>query len=272
MPKTILRFDGKRIAGAESTRSKVFAAFDWKEMLFSGPGQAIEAKAKCGSRQLRAFPESDWPALKRVLGHYSDVQSERSEDTVTWGAFAGAESKPWLCELLREAFDHNDLPTDWSFKFWNRFKHPHTGDVASGPEADLVISTPGWLYVVEAKWCQDIDGCQGTDKQTTQLEMRAIQAASRGIDNDRRGVLVIVPEPTRYDPIRKTGSVFRRYFELENGNYVPTPAARELGAVCITWGHIAEMMDKHGDHSRAEYLRWRIGRLPVVSNPLRATR
>lgn len=264
MDTSIVSFQGRAIEGARSTGlSNVFAAFDWKDMLFEAPGAPIERKAKCPSRQKRAFDPSDWPALTRVLGHYSDVQSENSEDTVTSSIFDGAGSKTWLNALLVKAFGQANRPDQWNLKLWERAPHPDTGETASGPEADVQISAAGWLFVVEAKWCQDFGRDQGRSRDKDQVEMRSLQAAATGFPSNQCGVLVIAPRRDRYKHARITSSTFSRYFTVIGDHYVPTAAATSHGAVCVTWEQIAEVLDANGEQLRASYLRWRLGRLDV---------
>lgn len=167
---SIPRWDGRAIPGVASTGSGVFAALDWIDMIYGSPGPAIEQKASCASRQLRSFRENDRPALTRVLGHYSNVQSSNSEDTVTWSVFGGAEKSRWINTVLECAFSQAELPSKWNLEFWERTPHHDTGVRLYGPEADLQISAPGWYYVIEAKWCKDLDDNQGKNRDMTQAD------------------------------------------------------------------------------------------------------
>ncbi len=263
MRATIARFDGREIDGARSTGSGVFAAFDWTDMLYGAPGEPISRKAACASRQLSAFDQSDRQALTRVLGHYSDVQSGNSEDTVTWSVFAGAGSGEWISAVLDQAFGKAARPSQWTMEFWKRTPHPDTGELGLGPEADVIISAPGWFYVVEAKWCADLDGRQGRARKTTQLQMRDVQARSSEAEAQRRGVLVIAPGPGGYRPLQRRSTVFSTYFTPSEGAYKPTEAAAALGAACITWESVETILRNHDQQERAAYLRWRLDMLPI---------
>ena len=53
---------------------------------------------------LRNFPPKDHAQLTSTLGHYSNVQSINSEETVTWSVFGAANPTPWLPDLRALAF------------------------------------------------------------------------------------------------------------------------------------------------------------------------
>lgn len=253
---TITRWDGKTIHGVSSTGSGVFAAYDWKDMVFGAVAGPIEQKAACGSKQARAFSDEDLHDLRRLYGRYSDVQSVNSEDTVTWSVFAGSERAKWLSALIDEAFGHQACCREWSLQFWQRTPHPDTGESASGPEADVLVSAQDHFYVVEAKWTSDLGKAQGAARDKTQLEMRHGQAI--GSECRNTGVLVIAPRPAVYSHAHVERSVFRRYFVPDGNGYARTAAAEHLKAVCVTWERIAELMDLCGEGDRAAYLRWRL--------------
>lgn len=263
MRARISRFDGQMIGGATSRGSGVFAAFDWKDMVLGRTGEPIARKAARSSPHLKDFDVMDRNPLTKVLGHYSDVQSANSEDTVTWSVFSGSGSEPWLNAILARAFGSVERPTEWKLDFWNRTAHPDTGSVDCGPEADILISAPGWYYVVEAKWCRDLDRNQGRKRNVTQLEMRHLQVVSAKVAPDRCGVLVIAPQPERYPALAKAGCVFTKYFADSVNGYSRTAAAETMNAACVMWEEIEQILRQSGKQDRADYLRWRIQMLPV---------
>jgi hypothetical protein len=177
---------------------------------------------------------------------------------VTWAAFGSVVGDRVIGSVLDVAFGKTARPAAWTRKFWPRYNHPDT-DSPRGPEPDLVLDAPGWRYVVEAKWRADIDGRQGADGRTSQLAMRAGVAREVG-DTSRRGVLVIVPGPSRYAISRN--SAFARFFEPDGDAYRALPPARALEARAITWERVTETIEQAlGEVEVVTYLRWRLNQL-----------
>lgn len=277
--------DGQTIAGSRS-KGGTFAAFNWEQLVLGPPGQGIRRKAADPKRRrLLGFPAADQTALSSTLGHYSDVQSLNSEDTVTASVFENARAAPFTTELLRGAFGDEHLrPREWIATLWQRLPHPKTGATRSGPEADVVLDggagDGAWRYVVEAKWTSDIgDRQQGAAGLVTQMEMRAFGAAKGSdgsdIDRARRGVLVIVPSPDRYRC--DSHPVFTRYFVRDGSGYLPLPAADAVQARAVTWETISTLARQAGDAELARYLDWRLSFLSTRASrstvlPLRQRR
>jgi hypothetical protein len=252
------RFDGRTIEGSRSMGSGVFAAFDWEQMV-PAKGPAIAEKALTEQGRVTDFPPADHSRLKAKLGHYSKVQSVNSEDTVTWGVFGLGSIAEWLPELLDLAFESASRPAAWETRLWSRDPHPDTGCTANGPEADVVVTAPGWRIDFEAKWRQDIDGKQGRSRTLSQLDMRANCARSCAGDESQWGVLVIAPSSRIYPKARTSNSVFRRYFEPSADGYRPLAAAHALHAAIVTWEQILSILRNHpAQRPRSEYLDWRL--------------
>jgi hypothetical protein len=266
MQAPIRRFDGRIILGSRSIRSKTFAAFDWKEMVLC-PGAEITRKADRASGQLRSFPIADHARLTAVLNHYSDVQSENSEDTVTWSVFGAIDPAIWLPDLLTRAFGEADRPTILRGPFWARIPHPDTTLIQQGPEAELTLIGSGWCYGVEAKWRQDIKDRQGARRDMTQIDMRAHTARTTAA-TENWGVLVVVPSPRRYPFAKRRESVFRRYFEpIGQENYVALPHAQSQRAAIITWEEILMIVCKYPSHKLvAYYLDWRLNLIDILQS------
>ena len=250
-------YDGRPVFGAFS-RGGVFAAYDWKDLVFGDTEGEILQKAKKASGQLKAFPENEHEPLKRVLGLYSDVQSINSEDTVTWSVFHHAPAV-WLPTVLELAFGVASLPALDAPIFWQRIAHPDTGRIAQGPEADVVLNADGWRYVVEAKWGSDIDRAQGREGNMTQLAMRAHLTQQNDLPEGHCGVLVVVPGPSRYRHAVKPDSTFRTFFDVDGERYKSLPSADALSAKAIAWEEIASILSGIPSHRGvAEYLNWRL--------------
>ncbi|MGB8295703.1 MAG: hypothetical protein WCG85_09785 [Polyangia bacterium] len=250
MPVIVLRsWNGSEIAGAYS-REGVFAAHDWKQMTLL-PGPPIVKKAEQPSDDSAFDPELR-PDLTRVLGHYSAVQSINSEDTATWSAFGTTPGQGWVRDILDAAFGSARRPPEWNVALWKTTAHPDGR--GRGPEADAIIDAVGvpGRYVVEAKWLSDIGEGQGSDRSKTQIDMRFLAASENETPPDRSGVIVVAPSPSRY--CAKERPVFRRYFDVRDGAYVPKMNRVAL----VTWEKIAQIM---GGEVR-KYLEWRLGFLP----------
>jgi len=258
----IVRYDGREILGSRSRGSGVFAAFDWKDLVFGNTTGAIVRKAEAKSN-VNDFPGEDRERLTEVLGHYSQVQSINCEDTVTWAVFQD-RLHPWLPELLKSLAPHRDLPDVWRAEVWVHSPHPRKPTATRRPEADAMLHGDGWCYAVEAKWLHDIGLHSGTGYQDTQLDYRVHAAREQTGDPATSGVLVIVPSPERYPPANDKESVFRRYFSLADGGYRATQAARDLDAVVVTWEEIANRLGQGAPAHRecARYLTWRLSFLP----------
>jgi hypothetical protein len=254
---TLVRYDGFVIGGARSRGSGVFAAFDWRHLTLN-PGPEIEAKAYKPSR-IDSFDRTDHEDLSRLLGHYSDVQSINSEDTVTWSCFRGQSVDRWIDAFVDEAFGSGGR-SPWSRPIlWDRRQHPDGTGTVNGPEADVILESPGtdgqaWRYVVEAKWLADLDGRQGADRTRTQVDMRLHTARYGDIARNHSGVIVVCPSPKRY--FRRGGrkDVFSRYFEPDGESYISKIAT---DAQVITWERIAALAGGELE----EYLSWRLNLL-----------
>lgn len=253
----IVGWNGQRIQGAWSPGG-VFAALDWRDLVLV-PGDAISSKARVASAHLRDFSEEDQKRLTARDGRYSDVQSIRSEDTVTWSVFAVDALDGWAPVLLEGAFGRREYPGRWHRVLWRRLPHPETEKIDHGPEPDVLLEGEGvWCLAVEAKWLSDFGARQGQGGTTTQLEMRAASVAKRAVP-DRRGVLVVAPSPGCYPPAQKAGSTFLRHFVPEGAGYRARPEAELLQAQAVTWERIAELItERQPDSEVARYLRWRL--------------
>ncbi len=272
MGNSITRFDGRQIPGSCSRGSSVFAAFDWEDMVLES-GQPIREKAVSERGRITDFPTEDRDRLTAKLGHYSKVQSSKSEDTVTWNVFGATTLDHWIGELLELGIGPACRPSTWNAGFWTRMPHPDTGMRQHGPESEVSLTAGAWRYEFESKWLQDLDGKQGKDRQQSQISMRAYCAQQGDVHPDQWGVVVIAPSPPLYPPARKASSVFRRYFQPEGHCYRALPAASALRAVAITWEQILAMLKNHPSHDMvAAYLTWRLKLVAAPADPAQSPR
>jgi hypothetical protein len=255
MGSTIQGFDGTLIEGSISN-SGVFAAFDWERLVLPPIADPIIGKARAKADvRLRGFPEPDRDRLKEKLGHYSDVQSLNSEDTVTWSVFGRAHEEGWLNDMLADVFGPAERPESWKLSLWTRIQHPDTGVVEHGPESDVVIECGAWRYVIEAKWTSPITAHKNGQNQ---IQMRAYQAQLNGTSREKSGVIVVVPQPARYRCAITGEGVFCRYFAPQACGYVQLDAARELNAKAVTWERLLEIIDGRGHPRLQDYMEWRL--------------
>lgn len=255
----ITRYDELEIPGARSRGAgRVFSAIDWAHFALEPIGPEILRKAESSSASLNAYDGRLHRALTAVLGRYSAVQSENSEDTVTWSVFGAVDPNPWLPLLLNAAFANRTHTRSWNRRLWDQLPHPQTGG-KMGPEADVIFDAadaPDWRYVVEAKWLSDIGKNLGIGDDMTQLDFHAATARATGTPG-QCGVLVIAPSPQRY--LRTSHPIFSTYFEAVGDGYRALDRAKALEAKAVTWEAIVAMLRAHPDHVRvADYLDWRL--------------
>lgn len=254
---------GQDIVGARSRSSGDFWARDWRDLVLDTTG-AIENKAR--ERAGRAgswFDAEAFELLRTVDSGCCYLQSIKSEDTVTWAAFGPRVGNAALNSGLDRAFGSASRPQEWNRSLWRRWPHPETGKAQNGPEPDAVLINAPWCYVVEAKWLADLDDTQGSDGGLGQMILRAEIAKSEGPDPLRRGVLIVVPGPSRY-PHARAGA-FANYFEVSGESYRPRARAAELGAGIVTWEELIDAIEAaQGSCEVVDYLRWR---LAAIDNP-----
>ncbi len=269
MRARIRRWDGEVIEGVASRGpSATFAALDWRDLVPGAPELDLAPKVKKSSR-LGSFEPDDRDALQARDGVYSDLQSINSEDTVTWAAFRASRRGAWLASGLREAFQDDSLPENWTTTLWSSSPGPSPDATPPEADADLRSTTDkaSFHITVESKWKQDLKDGQDVTRSWNQLDMRAYVARGPELaPSDRHGVLVLVPPPALY----AAQAVFSRYFEAQDSVFVPREPANALPAPpndrgvattrarALTWSRVAELADQAGDRELGDYLRWRL--------------
>ena len=129
------------------------------------------------SKHLSDFPEEYHKELTQQFGFYTDLQSVKSEDALTWSLF-GYISK--LDQVIIDSF-YNELlahfelgeDTSCTIRLWQRLPHPETfGN--GGPEIDVILMGKRICLLVECKWTADVGKNQGVNKNLNQLEIRRL--------------------------------------------------------------------------------------------------
>jgi hypothetical protein len=131
----------------------------------------------CASRHARAYAEPERIRATESRGHYSDLQSLRSEDALTWGVFgpvvyAHPEARvEYLNDLLGLAglLGARGPARAW---LWRRIPHPEKPLASGGPEIDVAFQAPDVVVLGEAKWGSSVGRGQGVAKDRTQIELR----------------------------------------------------------------------------------------------------
>lgn len=123
------------------------------------------------------FDGEDRQAIRREYGYYSDLQSLRSEDAVTWSVFGTMiyTSLEVRSTYVRDLLGVLAVPSnDESFeiRLWRRVPHPQTGRKPTGPEIDFIIQSQHLLLFGEAKWGSNIGKKQGKKRDQDQLTLR----------------------------------------------------------------------------------------------------
>lgn len=138
------------------------------------------------SRNERSFSGEDYEAVTRVLGFYSDLQSIRSEDAITWSVFGPVGHAPedvrvaFVSDLFRLVSADLPQPQQAEISLWRRIPHPDTL-VSGGPEIDFMILTDSVLVLGEAKWLSSVGTKQGKNRDKDQIQLRSEFLAEYGL-------------------------------------------------------------------------------------------
>jgi hypothetical protein len=111
------------------------------------------------SEHIKDYDEKYHPDLVNELGYYCDLESIKSEDTVTWSLF-GYISKMdkeiqnnFYNELLEKLNFDKDIIM--SIELWKTLPHPQTFS-PKGPEIDVFMLGEKYYILVECKWTSGI--------------------------------------------------------------------------------------------------------------------
>jgi hypothetical protein len=135
--------------------------------------------------------------LTKELGYYCDLESIKSEDTITWSLF-GYISKMEIniqnCfynELLKTiGFDED---TVISIELWKTLPHPQKYN-AKGPEIDVFILGKKYYILIECKWTSGIRKNQGVNENLTQIDIRNMfkDGIGKKLFPNKEGLVVLV--------------------------------------------------------------------------------
>jgi hypothetical protein len=129
------------------------------------------------SRHSSAFRGDDSERAVAKHGFYSDLQSLRSEDGLTWSVFDSvvyadaALRVRFVTELLEQIGVSVTKPRTAVVWLWRRLPHPDTL-VPGGPEIDFGIQTEDVFVLGEAKWLSGIGAGQGAGRDQNQIQLR----------------------------------------------------------------------------------------------------
>ncbi|MEI6823662.1 MAG: hypothetical protein WCL51_17155 [Bacteroidota bacterium] len=130
------------------------------------------------SSKLRYFDHTYHNNLTKDLGFYSDLQSIRSEDAITWSLFGfiSHQSIDIQNSFYNELLNYLNLEKDniCEINLWRKFQHPETSNIKKGPEMDVVIMGERYMLLIECKWTSGIGGKQGVKKDKNQIEIRQL--------------------------------------------------------------------------------------------------
>jgi hypothetical protein len=136
----------------------------------------IEIASKlCKSEHLSHYSDENQKLLTKELGYYSDLQSIKSEDAITWSLFGyiAYQKSEIRLTFFNQLLEKLKLKSDISceIKLWQRLPHPETF-VSGGPEMDVILIGSYNLLLVECKWASGISKNQGKEKNKSQIEIR----------------------------------------------------------------------------------------------------
>lgn len=127
------------------------------------------------SEHFKDFSINNQLKITNELGYYSDLQSIKSEDAITWSLFGyvAYQNKKIRLQFLNELLEKLNLTQDTNceIKLWQRLPHPETFG-SGGPEMDVIILGSRHLLLVECKWGAGIGKNQGKNKNKNQIEIR----------------------------------------------------------------------------------------------------
>lgn len=127
------------------------------------------------SKHLKDYSDESQKFLTKELGYYSDLQSIKSEDAITWSLFGfiAYQKDEIRLRFFNELLEKLKLKSDTSceIRLWQRLPHPETF-VSGGPEMDVIIVGKNNLLLIECKWSSGIAKNQGKKKNKSQIEIR----------------------------------------------------------------------------------------------------
>ncbi|OCA86000.1 hypothetical protein A8F94_14235 [Bacillus sp. FJAT-27225] len=114
--------------------------------------------------QTGVFKFDDYKDHLIIDRHHPDAQkkqknisSEKSEDAMTWNVFKSIgqlDPQIWLPILFRQAFGTDILYENMkpSITLWKKLPPPPNTGIEGKTEVDIIIETPSFVWVIEAKY------------------------------------------------------------------------------------------------------------------------
>ena len=174
-PVRLAQSDGGSLAFADPWRAVVRGNVEpW-------PPPELLQKA-VGSSHERHFSGDQQVAVTESLDFYSDLQSTRSEDAVTWSLFGplayanGAVRAAFAADLFSAVWESRFEPAPAHVWLWRRLLHPEKQgggrQGGGGPEIDFAVQTARTVLLGEAKWSSPVGAGQGVNHDRDQIELR----------------------------------------------------------------------------------------------------
>lgn len=246
----ILDWNGHEMEVAHSRRGVLAACEHHRNLIqaASAVGEPLEIVQKLYESSIAwSFAPDELARARKSLGYYTDLQSLRSEDAITWSVFgtvARADEQTrirWVSDLMEMAGLEAEKPLHCEIDLWRRTPHPHTRK-PSGSENDFAIVTDTILILGECKWKGRIASDQGKHHDKDQIEMRVeflqwyrktiscLHGSSKQPDWKDGAVLAVTIEPDpriitgNFDGIEVRATTWKQVCALESH-----PFADEVG-------------------------------------------
>jgi len=153
------------------------------------------------SGKIRFFSKENQVLLEKQFGYYSDLQSIKSEDAISWSLFGNMSNMTYSVQnaFYKEILVSTKLGEDSlvSMRMWQRLPHPENGD-SKGPEIDVLIVGEKHYFLVECKWTSGIGEKQGKGKDKDQIQIRKefISGYGKAIFRGKKGHILFVGNST----------------------------------------------------------------------------
>src|ERR1700733_5260040 len=175
----IADWNGVSVKVAKSSGGVVALVNPWENLIRTSitpwpPPELVQKLYQ--SRQTRAYTGDSFQAATSVLGFYSDLQSSRSEDAITWSFFGPiAYAEPairskFVSDLL-STLGLDSSPSKATVWLWRRLPHPDSL-VPGGSEIDFVKKDTTEFLIREAKWRSAVNERQGLGRDKSQITLR----------------------------------------------------------------------------------------------------
>ncbi len=188
-----------RTVEAERSRSGVTALLNVSDNLIAVPSRGGDLPSEIQSRLAMSdgndgFDSDEIARLSAGLGFYSDMQSLRCVDPITWSVFgtvaaSGAKERAcWVQELLGRIGISYSPSEPAAVSLWKTLRR--MGDVEDTLETDASIITRDAAVLFEASWF-DPDNSEGSEERVW-AKLRFLSSLSGGRMSKEEDRLVLV--------------------------------------------------------------------------------